>query len=356
MNTKELLVSLSNVFGPAGFEDEVRSLIKELIEGFVDEVHEDTSGNLITIKRGTSNQKVMLDAHMDEVGLVISHIQSPFLKFQLLGGWDARLLPGQKVLIKTRSGNKISGVIGTIPPHVQTQEEMRKVFEVHDLFIDVGATSEEELLLKGITVGDPAVVFSPAELTGEDTVIGKAFDDRAGCAVLIKLLERLKNSKLPYDLYTVFATGEELGLRGAKVSAYNVDPDFSLSLEGTIAVDNPNISPYKQPSHLGKGPVITIVDRSIVVNQKVVMFFEEVAKRNSIPYQYKTPIFGSTNAGVIHLERGGVLCGVIAVPVRYIHSPLSIVKVADFEYTVDLLYNILIELPGTGFLNKKLRL
>lgn len=356
MNVKELLTNLSNAFGPAGFEDEVRELIQSLVKDFVDEIYEDTSGNLITLKKGTSSTKVMVDAHMDEVGLIISHIHGPFLRFQMLGGWDARLLPGQKVLIRTRSGNKIPGVIATIPPHIQSAEEMKKAFDVSDLYIDVGATSEEEVNAKAISVGDPVIVHSFAEVVGDDIVIGKAFDDRAGCAVLVKILERLKNSRLPYDLYAVFATGEELGLRGAKTSAYNVDPDFAISVEGTIAVDNPNIPPHKQPSHIGKGPVITIIDKSIVVNQRVVMFFEEVARRNSIPFQYKTPIFGSTNAGVIHLERGGTLSGVIAVPARYIHSPLSIIKISDFENTVELLHNILVELPATGLLKKKLRL
>ncbi|MGB9825018.1 MAG: M42 family metallopeptidase [Candidatus Hydrothermia bacterium] len=356
MNSKELLKHLSNAFGPAGFEDEVKNLIFTLVKEYVDEYYEDTSGNLITVKRGTSRKKVMLDAHMDEVGFVVAHFQGPFIKFQLLGGWDQRLLPGQKVLIKKRNGEKIKGIIGTIPPHIQSQEEMKKAFDVYDLFIDVGALTEEELKEKGVNIGDPGVIFSEAEDLDDHTVMGKAFDDRAGCAVLIKILERLKHVKLPYDLYVVFATGEELGLRGAKTSAYNVDPDFSLSVEGTIAVDNLNIPPYKQPSHIGKGPVITVIDRSIVVNRDVVIFIEDVARKFSIPFQYKTPIFGSTNAGVIHLERGGVLSAVVAVPVRYIHSPLSIVKISDFEYTVDLVHNILLELPSTNLLDKKLRL
>jgi len=356
MSSKELLINLSNAFGPAGFEEEVKDLIFQLVKNYTDELYEDPLGNLIALKRGTSGKRVMVDAHMDEVGLIVSHFQGPFVKFQLLGGWDARLLPGQKVVIKTRRGEKVIGVIGTIPPHIQSQDEMKKAFDVNDLFIDVGAQDEEELKKKGINIGDPAVIFAEAKELDEETIVGKAFDDRAGCGVLIKVLERLKHTKLPYDLYAVFTVGEELGLRGAKASAYNVDPDFSISVEGTIAVDNPNIPPYKQPSHIGKGPVITVVDRSIVVNPKVVQFIEQVAQKNGIPFQYKTPIFGSTNAGAIHLERGGVLSSVIAVPVRYIHSPLSILKIKDFEYTVELLYNILVELPSTNFLDRKLRL
>ncbi len=356
MGPKELLKTLSNAFGPAGFEEEVKDVILSLVKDLVDEVYEDTSGNLITVKRGTTRKKVMVDAHMDEVGLIISSIQGPFLKFQLLGGWDQRLLPGQKVLIKNRKGTKISGVIGTIPPHIQTAEEMKKAFDVYDLFIDVGALSQEEVKDKNISIGDPVVIHAEAEDLDENTIIGKAFDDRAGCGVLVKLLERLKHTKLPYDLFVVFATGEELGLRGARTSAYNVDPDFSISVEGTIAVDNPNIPPHKQPSHLGRGPVITVIDRSIVVKREVVVFLEEIAQKNAIPIQYKTPIFGSTNAGVIHLERGGVLSAVIAVPVRYIHSPLSMLKIKDFEYTVDLIHNVLLELPKTDFLERKLRL
>uniref|UniRef100_A0A7V4E3L7 M42 family peptidase n=2 Tax=candidate division WOR-3 bacterium TaxID=2052148 RepID=A0A7V4E3L7_UNCW3 len=356
MSARDLLIKLSNAFGPAGFEDEVREIIREYISGLVDEVFEDTSGNLITLKKGKSNKRVMLDAHMDEIGFIVSHLNGPFIRFQMLGGIDPRLLPGQRVVIKNRKGEKIKGVIGTIPPHVQTSEEMKKVFEVTDLFIDVGAVSEEELKGKGISVGDPGVFYGNAEVVSDDVIVGKSFDDRAGCAVLIKVLERLKNVHLPYDLFVTFTTGEELGLRGAKTAAYSVDPDFSLSVEGTIAVDNPNIPPHKQPSHIGKGPVITIIDRSIVVNPKVVRFFESVAEKNGIVFQYKTPIYGSTNAGVIHLERGGVLSGVVAVPCRYIHSPTSILRLSDFEKTVELVYNILVELPSTDLLDRKLRL
>jgi len=356
MSTKELLVKLSNAFGPAGFEDEVRDLIREYISDLVDEIFEDTTGNLIALKKGKSNKRVMVDAHMDEIGFIVSYLNGPFVRFQVVGGIDLRLLPGQRVLIKNRKGEKIQGVIGTIPPHVQTPDEMKKVFDVTDLFIDVGAVSEEELKNKGINVGDPGVFYTSAEVVSDDVIMGKSFDDRAGCGVLIKVLERLRNVHLPFDLYAVFTTGEELGLRGAKTAAYNVDPDFSLSIEGTIAVDNPNIAPHKQPSHIGKGPVITIIDKSIVVNPKVVRFFEVVAEKNGIGFQYKTPIYGSTNAGVIHLERGGVLSGVVAVPCRYIHSPMSIMRLSDFEKTVELVYNILVELPATELLDKKLRL
>ncbi|MDI6851440.1 MAG: M42 family metallopeptidase [bacterium] len=356
MSARDLLVKLSSAFGPAGFEDEVREVIREYISGLVDEIFEDTSGNLIALKKGKSNKRVMLDAHMDEIGFIVSHLNGPFIRFQMLGGVDPRLLPGQRVVIKNRKGEKIRGVIGTIPPHVQTSEEMKKVFEVTDLFIDIGAISEEELKEKGISVGDPGVFYGTAEVVSDDVIVGKSFDDRAGCGVLIKVLERLKNVHLPYDLFVVFTTGEELGLRGAKTAVYNVDPDFSLSVEGTIAVDNPNIPPHKQPSHIGKGPVITIIDRSIVVNPKVVRFFEAVAEKNGIEFQYKTPIYGSTNAGVIHLERGGVFSGVVAVPCRYIHSPMSIMRLSDFEKTVELVYNILVELPSTDLLDRKLRL
>ncbi len=356
MNSRELIVNLSNLFGPGGFEEEVREFISKLVADLADEIYEDTSGNLIVLKKGTGDKRVMIDAHMDEIGLVISAIQGPFLRFQLIGGYDPRLLPGQRVLIKTRKGTKVQGVIGTLPPHVQSAEEMRKAFDVLDLFIDVGALNEEDVKNKGISVGDPGILWEEAAIVDDDTIFGKAFDDRVGCAVLIKVLERIKHTKLPYHLYFVFATGEELGLRGAKVAAYNVEPDFAISIEGTIAVDNPGMPSHKQPAHLGKGPVITLIDRSIVVNPRVARFFEQVAEKNGIPYQYKTPIFGSTNAGVVHLERGGTLAGVIAVPCRYIHSPLSIVKLTDFEQTVELVYNILVELPSTDLLNSKLRL
>jgi len=348
MDRIKLLRELSDSFGAGGFEEETREIIRKYIEGMVDQFYTDRVGNLIALKRGEGKAKIMLDAHSDEVGLIVSHIEKGFIKFTTIGGWDVRILPGHAVTIKTRDGRKVRGVIGTIPPHVLPQEERNKPIPLDKLYIDVGATSQEELKAKGINVGDPAVLHYPLEQIDEDTLMGKAFDDRAGCAVAISVLEKLKNEKLPFDLYVSFSMGEELGLRGTRTAAWQIEPDFAIALEGTIAADTPGIPPEKQPTKLGKGPAITVADKSIVVKQEVLRFFENVAEKHNIPYQYKIPTFGGTDAGVIHLTKSGCKAGVISTPTRYIHSPLSIMKLSDFNNTVELVYHILKELDSSG--------
>ena len=337
MDTVKLLESLSNAFGVAGFEDEVRAVIQKLIEPHVDEIHTDVLGNLIATRKGASPFKLMLDAHMDEIGLIINYIdESGFLRFVAIGGWDARILPAHAVTIFTRDGKKVNGVIGASPPHILKPEDREKVLKIEDLFIDVGASSAEEAEALGIRIGDPATIFYPFGLLNEKCVIGKALDDRAGCAVIIKVLEELKNEKLPLTLVCSFAVSEEIGLRGARTAAYQIKPDLALALEGTVGADTPGVQPQRQPTQLSKGPAITIADNTIIVNRRLVKALEELAQRNNIPYQIKLPIFGGTDAGAIHTTRGGILAGVISVPCRYIHSPLQVMRLDDFENAVKL--------------------
>jgi len=339
---QERLRVLSDAFGVAGFEDEVRGELRRMVEPLVDSVEVDPLGNLICT-RG-EGPIVMLDAHMDEVGFMVRWIEKEgFLRLSALGGWDERLLMGQRLTLRTRQGRDVHGVLGASPPHILSQEERRKPVALEDLFADVGAQSREEAEQMGIRIGDPATIHYPFRPLQDDCVTGKAFDDRVGCLVLVEVLQVLADVELPYRLVANFAVCEEVGLRGARVAAWTVAPKVALALEGTIGADVPGVPEAKQPVRQGRGPAITVADRSIIVKPELVRFLEEVAEAEGIPYQYKLPLYGGTDAGAIHLERGGVLAGVIAVPCRYIHSPVSTLRLSDLEHTVRLTHAFLQE-------------
>ncbi len=333
----ELLKTLSNAFGVAGFEEEVRTQIEKLIEPCVDEIKVDALGNLIATRQGKGSLTLMLDAHMDEIGFLISYIEEDgFLRFTPLGGWDARIIPSHAMTILTDTGRKIIGIIGTPPPHITKPEEREKPFKLEDLFLDIGASSAREAQKMGIRIGSPAVIAYPFEQLNQEFVTGRALDDRVGCAVLIRTLQALKKEKLDVTLVANFATTEEVGLRGARTAAYQIEPDVALALECTVGADVPGIPGSRQPSRLGQGPAITVADTSLIVNPKLVRALTKIAEEKGIPYQYKIPPFGSTDAGAIQQTKRGALAGVVSVPCRYIHSPFGVMRLDDFENTVKL--------------------
>jgi endoglucanase len=335
VNLEQKLQKLSDAFGVAGFEDEVREVLHGMVSPYVESCETDTLGNL-TCSRG-SGDAVMLDAHMDEVGFMVKWIEKDgFLRLTALGGWDDRILMAHRLTILTRSGEKVHGVIGSTPPHIQSDGDRDKVVPLDDLFVDIGARSRDEAEAFGVHIGDPATIHYPFLRLQEGYVTGKAFDDRAGCLVAAEALRILAKEKLPYKLVVNFAVHEEGGLRGAKAAAYRVAPKLALALEGTIGADMPGVPEAKQPVRLGHGPAITLADRSITVKPKLARFLEKIADENGISYQYKLPAYGSTDAGAIHLERGGILTGVVSVPCRYIHSPVSTLYLSDLEATLDL--------------------
>jgi len=333
----DLLRELSDAFGVSGFEDEVRSLIAERMTPLVDEVTVDPLGNLIATRRGHDERVLMLDAHMDEIGFIVKWIdEKGFIRFAPIGGWDERIVPGHRVEILTRSGARRHGVIGTAPPHILTPEERKSPIPMEKMFVDVGATSRQEAADLGIRIGDPFTVHYPFTELQEGTVTGKAFDDRAGCAVLIETARRIGDERPPMTTVFAFVFGEEVGLRGARTAAYRIRPDLALALEGTIGADMPGVPEESQPVRLGRGPAISVADRSIIVAPKFVQALERVADEAAIPYQYKLPTYGGTDAGEIHLSRGGVPSGVLSVPCRFIHSPISTLRLNDLENTVRL--------------------
>lgn len=335
----QLLQELSELPGVSGDEHEVRRFLSAHLKDHVDEVHSDTLGNLVAIKRprqtdgGESPLKVMLTAHMDEVGLMVTHIDSSgLLRFAPVGGVDERVLPSKTVLV---GKNRVPGVIGVKPIHLLKAEERKKIPQIESLHIDVGASSKEEAE-KLVKVGD-YVSFDTRYTDLGAVARGKAFDDRAGCAVVAELLK----VSYPFTIYGLFATQEEVGHRGARVAAYRLAPHVSFALEGTVSDDGPKKRDVSPTSVLGKGPAVTIADRSVIADKLLVELILETARSQGIPHQIKQPLIGGTDAGAIQRVREGIRSAVVAVPCRYIHSPTSIVSHADMQNTTLLMQRVL---------------
>ena len=335
MKLVDILEKLSNANGVTGREGEVRDLMKQYLKPYVDEIREDRLGNLIAFKKGNKDApSVMLAAHMDEVGLMIKNIKKKgFLQFTEVGGIDDRLLLAQKVIVHTDKG-PLNGVVGSKPPHIQTEEERKKVIDADKLFIDVGAKDKEEAEKMGVQVGDVVSFDTKFVRISENVVLGKAFDDRVGCAIMIETLRRLQ--KVDCNVYAVGTIQEEVGLRGATIAAFQVAPDVAIVLESTVAGDMPGVEEGKAPAKIGEGPVLTVADAGLIAHPKVLRLLIDSAKENKIPYQLETGIRGSTDAARISLSREGVPSGVIAVASRYIHSPAAILDLDDAEKTVKL--------------------
>jgi len=314
----------------------------------VDEVKIDALGNILAIRKSANPdaKTLMLDAHTDEIGFIVKWIEKDgFLRFAPLGGWDPRIVPGHRVVIQTRSGKMQTGVIGTAPPHILSADERKSLIPIEKMFIDIGASSVEEAKEMGVHIGDPLTIHYPFQEIKDGYVTGKAFDDRAGCAVLIETAERTAGQDLGVNIVFAFVFGEEVGLRGARTAAFQIEPDLAIAVEGTIGADMPGVPENSQPVRLGQGPALSIADRSIVVSRKVLHAMEAIADSAGIPYQYKLPTYGGTDAGAIHLTRGGVLAGIVSVPCRYIHSPISTLRIEDFELTSRYVTELVKHLP-----------
>jgi endoglucanase len=344
MTLVETLEKLSNACGVTGREEEVAQLMKKLLKPYVDEVKEDNLGNVIAIKKGKKNApKIMLAAHMDEIGLFVKIISKEgFLRFTKIGGIDDRVLLAQKVIVRTEKG-PLHGIIGSKPPHIQKEDERKRVLAADELFIDVGAISGEEAKKMGVKIGDTVVFDVKFAKIGKDLVIGKALDDRVGCAIMIEALKQLKDTEC-----TIFAVGtvqEEVGLRGAGTSAFGISPDVGIALDVTVSGDTPEVKEVEAPIKMRKGPSLTVADSGMIVPQKVLRMLVAAAEENKIPYQLETGLPGSTDAARILLTKEGVPAGVISVPTRYIHSATSMLSLADTENAVKLLIAAIKKIP-----------
>jgi putative aminopeptidase FrvX len=338
-----IMKEMMEAFGPSGFEREVNSLVKEYMEPIADQVVTDKLGSVGFILEG-NGPKVLLTGHTDEVGFIISSVTDEgFMTFNQLGGWWDQVLLAQRVVVRGRKGD-VHGVIASKPPHIIPQEDRNKVVEKKNMYIDIGATSKEEVEEAGIKVGDPVVPWSPFSLISEEKVaMAKAFDDRIGAFVLMEAMRRIKEQGIPHHNTVIGAATvqEEVGLRGAQTIAHKVEPDVGIVLEVDIAGDVPGIKPQEALTKMGKGPGLITYDRSMIPNQPFKDFVIDVAKQAQIPLQLSQMSGGGTDAGRIHIDRSGCPTVVITVPTRHIHSHVGLLSLKDTENAIRLVMELI---------------
>lgn len=340
-----LLKKLTELHGVSGSEEEVRDFIKAEAAQYADEIRIDSIGNLIALKRGkkskngSNNYKIMLSAHMDEVGLiVVGHEDNGMIKFKDIGGILDRILPGKRVLVGEK---KIPGVIGCKTIHLQDKDERQNNFKMKNLYIDIGAEKKDEAE-KLAPLGEYIAFDSDYIEFGDDCIKAKALDDRVGCAVMLEALK----GEYSFDLYTCFTVQEEVGLRGAEVAAFQVEPDIALILEGTTCSDVPDVEDQDYSTLLGGGAALTIMDRTSYCDRNLVSFIHDIAKKKSISVQFKKTTTGGNDAGRIQRSRSGVKVASISVPCRYIHSPVSVMNRKDYESVGNIIKLTLNEFSG----------
>ena len=318
----ELITKLTQAASPSGNEEKIQKIISDEISSYVDSIYKDTLGNLIAIKKGNA-KKIMLCAHSDEIGLIVTNIDDKgFLRIAPIGGVDIHTSLYQRVAFF----NGIKGVIS----YDEKIEKVEKL-KFSNLYIDIGSSSKEETE-KLINIGDVAV-FCGETVFSENYITSKALDNRIGVFVLINTIKSIKNTE--NTLYFVFSTQEELGLRGAKTAAFGISPDIAITVDVTDTGDTPNCKDFAVKT--GRGPAIKIKDNSVICNKKICDYLKKTAKDNNIPYQLEILQAGGTDAGSIHLTRGGVLTGAVSIPCRYIHSPCEMVNISDVKNAIELL-------------------
>lgn len=323
LDTVKTLCALSGV---SGYEDEIRDYIIGCARPYADEIRTDVMGNVMVFKRGENSggRTVMLCAHMDEVGLIVTGIEdSGYLRFDCIGGIDRRVLIGKKVFVGEQ---KKPGVTGIKAFHLVSREEEKRVPKVSDMYIDIGAGSRQEAE-KLVRLGDPVTFDVSIREFGDGYIKAKALDDRIGCASLLTLMRR----GLPVDTWFVFTTQEEVGCRGANTAAFSIAPDIALILEGTTAADLPEVEEGKQICRLGAGVVIPFMDKGTIYDRTLVSLLSGLAGKNGIDWQTKTSIAGGTDASVVQRRGGGCAVAALSCAIRNIHSPVSVAKISDIE-------------------------
>jgi endoglucanase len=336
------VAQLSNAVAVSGDEGVVRRLILDAIRPHVDEVKVDALGNLLAVKRSRSRnaQRVLVAAHMDEVGFMVTgHDADGSLKFDLVGGVDERILPGKPVLVRA-NGSLFRGVIGAAPVHVLSPEQRHNVVKAKALRIDLGAENADAAK-KLVKAGDRGTFATEFQVLGEGaarSLRGKALDDRLGCATLVELLQ---NGPYPCELHAAFTVQEEVGLRGARVIGYAVDPAAAFALDCTPAHDLPPSLDERENvrynTRLGLGPAIYVSDASTLHDQRLIRYLRATAQKAGRPYQMRQPGSGSTDAGAIHVARAGIPSVSVSVPGRYLHTPAALARLADWRNTVALI-------------------
>ncbi|KEO74481.1 M42 family metallopeptidase [Anditalea andensis] len=333
----ELLKKICEVPGAPGFESQVRNLILAELKPICNEIQVDNMGSVIAIKRGVSDvdgqqKKVMVAAHMDEIGFIVTHIDdNGFIKFHPLGGFDPKTLTAQRVIVH---GTKdLIGVMGSKPIHVMSPEEKNKLPKLTDYFIDMGMSKEE--VMKFIKIGDP-ITRDRALIEMGDCVNCKSIDNRVAVFILLEALKSLED--IPYDLYAVFTVQEEVGLRGANVAAHAINPDFGIALDTTIAYDVPGSQAHERITELGKGTAIKIMDAMTICDYRMVDFMKKTADKKQIRWQPEILTAGGTDtAGLQRMGKNGSIAGAISIPTRHLHQVIEMAHKNDIQSSIDLL-------------------
>ena len=335
----KLLERLCTAQGISGDEGAVREMILEEITPYAESVTVTPLGNIIAEKKGAQRAKtrLLLNAHMDEVGMIVTGItKEGLLRFTPVGGIDRRILPGKSVMV----AGSIPGVIGAKPIHLLEGDDREKAPSLDSLTIDIGALSQEEAE-KLVSPGD-SVTFVSLFDTAHGMIRSRAIDDRAGCAILIDLMKK----ELPYDCTFVFAVQEEVGLRGSKTAAFAAKPEAAIVVESTTAADIAGVEPDKQVCRVGKGPVLSFMDRATIYDRPYFQLAQKLAKENEIPCQVKEAVAGGNDAGAIHVSRGGVRTAAISLACRYLHAPVGMISQEDFHHAEALVEKLAMAIAG----------
>ncbi len=329
-----LLNKICTTPGAPGFEQQIRSLVLEEIKGLVDEIEIDNMGNVYAIKRGKGDKRIMIGAHMDEIGFMVTHIDDKgFIRFHTLGGFDPKTLTAQRVIIHGKKD--IIGVMASKPIHVMTTEERTKVAKITDYFIDTGLSAEE--VKEIVTIGDP-VTREREFIEMGNCVNSKSLDNRLAVFILIELLRGLKGKEVPYDIYGVFTVQEEVGIRGANVSSMRIQPDFGFGLDTTIAFDLPGAAAHEMITKLGEGTAIKIMDASTICDYRMVDFMKKTADKHKIKWQPEILTAGGTDtAGIQRMTDGGSIAGAVSIPTRHLHQVIEMAHKEDIQGSIDLL-------------------
>lgn len=343
MDTQKLLFELCGLNAPSGFEDAAVEYCAGLLKKYTSDVRTDRLGNVLAvIPCGKPNaKKLMLDAHIDEIGFIVSAVDKGFLRFDTLGGIDARMLPGREVIVM--ADEPVFGVIACLPPHLLSSEQMDKSMPVKDMYIDIGLSEEEAK--KRVPIGTPAVFRDTARQLHGDLVCGKAMDDRSCFAAIVMALDMLGGKELNVDLIVLASVQEEVGMRGASIAAFAAEPDYSLIVDVEHA-DTPD-SKSQTNCKAGNGPVISVGPNA---DRKLTKKIQEIAKQQEIPFQLGIHTRSSgTNAVPIQTSRAGVITAIIGLPLKYMHSPVESLRLADVEHTSKLLAAVVEGFDGEEF-------
>lgn len=337
----QLLKNICEAPGASGFEQRIRSLVLKELEGLVDEVSVDNMGNVIAVKRGQERKKVMIAAHMDEIGFIVNHIDDEgFLRFLPLGGFDPKTLSSQRVIIHGRKD--LIGVMGAKPIHLMKAEERTKQVPLNEYFIDLGMPKAE--VEKYVRIGD-SVTRERQLIEMGDCVNSKSLDNRVSVFILLEALRILKDQQVPYDIYAVFTVQEEVGIRGAISATHLIDPDFGFGLDVTIAFDVPGAQSHETVSKLGKGAAIKILDGMTICDYRMVNYLKKTADKKSIPWQPELlPAGGTDTAGIQRYGKKGAIAGAISIPLRHMHQTIEMAHKEDIRHCINLLSAAISEL------------